>query len=277
MELNTNQTISNEINTSLKNLPNYIQTTFVEDCLRINAILNSELRNQSDFKMSINILRAILRDNKTLFGPLFQNLIKQYLSILDKENTVPEEYIFLLVDILRSKSEIKKYYKKWIYKILETLIVFSGINMDKKNNEQINKICGYIQYWFDEYVLLDTDNINTFIDFFDARNLNLQKISAFYFFKYEYLYDVNKVKLIDWKTFFEKCTSVLDNNLSEEDNKVVIKDIFQQIYIYFQKLNLDPNDALIEGKSINAAKYFEKFNSFNTQKAKEHLRLQDVM
>ena len=155
MELNTNQTISNEINTSLKNLPNYIQTTFVEDCLRINAILNSELRNQSDFKMSINILRAILRDNKTLFGPLFQNLIKQYLSILDKENTVPEEYIFLLVDILRSKSEIKKYYKKWIYKILETLIVFSGLNMDKKNNEQINKICGYIQYWFDEYDFKD--------------------------------------------------------------------------------------------------------------------------
>ena len=42
-------------------------------------------------------------------------------------------------------------------------------------------------------------------------------------------------------------------------------------------MNLDPNDALIEGKSINAAKYFEKFNNFNTQKAKEHLRLQDVM
>ena len=249
---------------------------FVEDCIKINTILNSELRNQSDFKICLNILRAILRDNKTLFGPLFQNLIKQYLSILDKENIVPEEYIFLLVDILHNKVAIKKYFKKWNYSILEKLIIFNGNHMEEKDNTQISKICGYIEYWFDEYISLNDDSINSFINFFDSRNLNLQKISAFYFFKYIYLYDIKKITLIDWKDFFDKCASVLDNNLSEDENKVVIKDIFQQIYIYFQKVNVDPNDVLVEGGSLNAAKYFEKFNGYNTEKAKEQLRLKEI-
>lgn len=277
MELNTNQIISNEINSSLQNIPKYNQTNFVDDCLKINTILNSELRNQSDFKSCLNLLRAILRDNKILFCPLFQNLIKQYLSILEKENIVPKEYIFLLVDILNNKLDIKKYYQKWNYKILETLIIFSGMHMEEKNNEQISKICQYIQFWFDKYISSNDDCINSFVNFFDSRNLNLQKLSAFYFFKYVYLYDINKIKLIDWKNFFGKCCTVIEDNLSEEDNKVVIKDIFQQIYIYFQKLNVDPNDALIEGKSLNAAKYFEQYNGFNTARAKEHLRLLNII
>lgn len=276
MSLNLHQAISNEIKSSLDQIPKYILNNFVEDCIKINTILNSELRNQSDFKICLNILRAILRDNKTLFGPLFQNLIKQYLSILDKENIVPEEYIFLLVDILQNKSDIKKYFKKWNYTILEKLIIFNGNHMEEKDNTQISKICGYIEYWFDEYISLNDDSINSFINFFDSRNLNLQKISAFYFFKYIYLYDIKKITLIDWKDFFDKCASVLDNNLSEDENKVVIKDIFQQIYIYFQKVNVDPNDVLVEGGCLNAAKYFEKFNGYNTEKAKEQLRLKEI-
>lgn len=276
MSLNLHQAISNEIKSSLDQIPKYILNNFVEDCIKINTILNSELRNQSDFKICINILRAILRDSKTLFGPLFQNLIKQYLSILDKENIVPEEYIFLLVDILHNKVAIKKYFKKWNYTILEKLIIFNGNHMEEKDNTQISKICGYIEYWFDEYISLNDDSINSFINFFDSRNLNLQKISAFYFFKYIYLYDIKKITLIDWKDFFDKCASVLDNNLSEDENKVVIKDIFQQIYIYFQKVNVDPNDVLVEGGSLNAAKYFEKFNGYNTEKAKEQLRLKEI-
>jgi hypothetical protein len=276
MSLNLHQAISNEIKSSLDQIPKYILNNFVEDCIKINTILNSELRNQSDFKICLNILRAILRDNKTLFGPLFQNLIKQYLSILDKENIVPEEYIFLLVDILHNKVAIKKYFKKWNYTILEKLIIFNGNHMEEKDNTQISKICGYIEYWFDEYISLNDDSINSFINFFDSRNLNLQKISAFYFFKYIYLYDIKKITLIDWKDFFDKCASVLDNNLSEDENKVVIKDIFQQIYIYFQKVNVDPNDVLVEGGSLNAAKYFEKFNGYNTEKAKEQLRLKEI-
>ena len=273
MELNTNQIISNEIISSLQKIPKYNQTNFVDDCLKINTILNSELRNQSDFKSCLNLLRSILRDNKVLFCPLFQSLINKYLSIIEKENIVPDEYVFLLVDILDNKLEIKKYYKKWNYKILATLMAFSGINMNEKNNEQISKICQYIQFWFDKYIASNDDCINSFVNFFDSRNLNLQKISAFYFFKYVYLYDINKIKLIDWKNFFGRCCTVIEDNLSEEDNKVVVKDIFQQIYIYFQKLNVDPNDALIEGNSLNAAKYFEQFNGFNTKRAKEHLRL----
>ena len=276
MSLNLHQAISNEIKSSLDQIPKYILNNFVEDCIKINTILNSELRNQSDFKICLNILRAILRDNKTLFGPLFQNLIKQYLSILDKENIVPEEYIFLLVDILHNKVAIKKYFKKWNYSILEKLIIFNGNHMEEKDNTQISKICGYIEYWFDEYISLNDDSINSFINFFDSRNLNLQKISAFYFFKYIYLYDIKKITLIDWKDFFDKFASVLDNNLSEDENKVVIKDIFQQIYIYFQKVNVDPNDVLVEGGSLNAAKYFEKFNGYNTEKAKEQLRLKEI-
>jgi hypothetical protein len=277
MELNTNQIISNEIISSLQKIPKYNQTNFVDDCLKINTILNSELRNQSDFKSCLNLLRSILRDNKVLFCPLFQNLINKYLSIIEKENIVPDEYVFLLVDILDNKLEIKKYYKKWNYKILATLMAFSGINMNEKNNEQISKICKYIQFWFDKYIASNDDCINSFVNFFDSRNLNLQKISAFYFFKYVYLYDINKIKLIDWKNFFARCCTVIEDNLSEEDNKVVVKDIFQQIYIYFQKLNVDPNDALIEGNSLNAAKYFEQFNGFNTERAKEHLRLLNIV
>lgn len=276
MSLNLHQAISNEIKSSLDQIPKYILNNFVEDCIKINTILNSELRNQSDFKICLNILRAILRDNKTLFCPLFQNIIYKYLLILEKENLVPEEYIFLLVDILHNKVAIKKYFKKWNYTILEKLIIFNGNHMEEKDNTQISKICGYIEYWFDEYISLNDDSINSFINFFDSRNLNLQKISAFYFFKYIYLYDIKKITLIDWKDFFDKCASVLDNNLSEDENKVVIKDIFQQIYIYFQKVNVDPNDVLVEGGSLNAAKYFEKFNGYNTEKAKEQLRLKEI-
>ena len=276
MELNTNQTISNEINSSLQKIPKYNPTNFVEDCLQINTLLNSELRNQSDFKSCLNLLRAILRDNKALFGPLFHNLIKRYLEILEKENIVPEEYIFLLVDIISNKSEIKKYYKKWNFKILETLILFSGIHMEEKENEQIIKICKYIQYWFDTYISLNDDCINNFVNFFEARNLNLQKISAFYFFKYVYLYDINKIELIDWKNFFEKCNSVLESNLIEEQNKDVIINIFKELYTYFGKLNVDPNFVLIKGKSLDAAKNFEKITGFNTEKAKEELRSSNI-
>ena len=276
MELNTNQTISNEINSSLQKIPKYNPTNFVEDCLQINTLLNSELRNQSDFKSCLNLLRAILRDNKALFVPLFHNLIKRYLEILEKENIVPEEYIFLLVDIISNKSEIKKYYKKWNFKILETLILFSRIHMEEKENEQIIKICKYIQYWFDTYISLNDDCINNFVNFFGARNLNLQKISAFYFFKYVYLYDINKINLIDWKNFFEKCNSVLESNLIEEQNKDVIINIFKELYTYFGKLNVDPNFVLIKGKSLEAAKNFEKITGFNTEKAKEELRSSNI-
>ena len=278
MDLNTNQLISNEVNSSLQNLPKYILTNFVEDSIKINSILNSELRNPSDFKTSINILRAILRDNKDLFCPLFHNLLKQYLSILGKENLFPEEYIYLLVDILHNKLTIGKYYQKWIYKILENLIIFSSMHMEEKENQQIIKLNKYIQYWFDEFILSNDDCINSFVNFFDSTNINLIKISAFYFFKYVYLYDFNKIKLIDWKNFFAKCVQGFENNLiMDDENKDVIQNIFKEVYKYFQKVKVDPNDALIEGGSLQAAKYFEQFNNFNTERAKEHIRLQEII
>ena len=278
MDLNTNQLISNEVNSSLQNLPKYILTNFVEDSIKINSILNSELRNPSDFKTSINILRVILRDNKDLFCPLFQNLLKQYLSILGKENLFPEEYIYLLMDILHNKLTIGKYYQKWIYKILENLIIFSSMHMEEKENQQIIKLNKYIQYWFDEFILSNDDCINSFVNFFDSTNINLIKISAFYFFKYVYLYDFNKIKLIDWKNFFAKCVQGFENNLIiDDENKDVIQNIFKEVYKYFQKVKVDPNDALIEGGSLQAAKYFEQFNNFNTERAKEHIRLQEII
>ena len=278
MDLNTNHLISNEVNSSLQNLPKYILTNFVEDSIKINSILNSELRNPSDFKTSINILRVILRDNKDLFCPLFQNLLKQYLSILGKENLFPEEYIYLLVDILHNKLTIGKYYQKWIYKILENLIIFSSMHMEEKENQQIIKLNKYIQYWFDEFILSNDDCINSFVNFFDSTNINLIKISAFYFFKYVYLYDFNKIKLIDWKNFFAKCVQGFENNLIiDDENKDVIQNIFKEVYKYFQKVKVDPNDALIEGGSLQAAKYFEQFNNFNTERAKEHIRLQEII
>jgi len=276
MELKSNQDISKEINESLQNLPKYFLNNFVEDCIKINAILNSELRNQTDFKACINLLRVILRDNKDIFCPLFQNLKHIYLLILEKENLVPEEYIFLLVDIIHNKSNIKKYYEKWINEILEALMLFSGDHMNEKENNQIANICRYIQYFFDDYISLDDDHINKFMEFFGTTDttkyLKLKKYSAFYFFKYIYLYNINKIKLINWKFFFEICASTLDNRYIDEENKNVIIDIFKQIYIYFLKVKIDPNDALVEGNSINAAKYFEQINNYNTENAKEQIR-----
>ena len=277
MDLKTNQVISNEINTSLQNLPKYFLNNFVEDCIQINTILNSELRNPTDFKSCINLLRVILRDNKDIFCPLFENLIYKYLSLLSKENLVPEEYIFLLVDIIHNKSDINKYFKKWILIILEKLLIFCGYHMEEKENQQIINILKYIQYLFDEYILSNDDCINTFMNFFDSGDLKLQEISAYFFFKYINLYDINKIKLIDWKFFFEKCTFGLENKLIEEQNKTFIKDIFKQIFIYFQAVKVDPNDALIEGGSISAAKYFEQINNFNTEKAKAELRSKNVI
>ena len=280
MELKTNQTISNEINTSLQSLPEYFLNNFVEDCVKINTILNSELRNQMDFKACINLLRVILRDNKDLFCPLFQNLKFRYLLILEKENLVPEEYIFLLVDIIQNKQNLKKYYEKWINDILEALMLFIGDHMDEKGNSQIINICRYIQFFFDYYISLDDDHINKFMEFFGTidttKYLKLKKYSELYFFKYIYLYDINKIKLINWKFFFDICASLLDNNSIDEENKKVIIDIFKQIYIYFQKVNVDPNDALAEGGSISAAKYFEQINNFNTEKAKELIRENNI-
>ena len=168
MELNTNQTISNEINSSLQKIPKYNPTNFVEDCLQINALLNSELRNQSDFKICLNILRAILRDNKTLFGPLFQNLIKQYLSILDKENIVPEEYIFLLVDILHNKSAIKISY--WHY--YGQKIYFKG---KTENNIIVYKL--YYSNYIDKVIIVSSSiPLNKYSNYIESHLLNDLKI-----------------------------------------------------------------------------------------------------
>ena len=80
MDLNIRQALSKTINISLQSLPEYNLYNFVEDSLQINNILHSELRNQSDFKLCLNKLRSILRDNKPLFCSLFTNLIFKYLS-----------------------------------------------------------------------------------------------------------------------------------------------------------------------------------------------------
>lgn len=272
MDSNIRETISNQILTSLKNIPEYNLVDFVEDSLQINNILNSELRNISDFKLCLNKLRAILRDNKTLFCSLFTNLIPKYLLVLSSENMVPEEYIFVLVDIVHNKSEIKKYYKNWIEDIIFSLVKFYAINSESKSNEQINKICSYVEFLFEEMILCDIYSINNFIVLFEKQNLSIQKMSAFLFFKYIYRYDLNKIKIIDWKYFFESCVNVLDNKTFGEDNKAVVQDIFKQILIYFNKLNVDPNDVLIEGKSYTSALYFQNITGFNTNKAKDKLK-----
>ena len=272
MDSNIRQAITDQIFTSLKNIPEYNLANFVEDSLQINNILNSELRNLSDFKLCLNKLRAILRDNKPLFCSLFTNLKTKYLLVLSSENMVPEEYIFVLVDILHNKSEIKKYYKKWVEDIIFSLVKFYATNSESKSNEQINKICSYIEFLFDEFIFYDDYSINNFIALFEKENLEIQKMSAFLFFKYIYRYDINKIKIIDWKYFFESCVNILDGKLFEEDNKVVVQDIFKQILVYFNKLNVDPNDVLIEGKNYTSALYFQKITGFNTEKAKNKLK-----
>ena len=272
MDLNIRQALSKTINISLQNLPEYNLYNFVEDSLQINNILNSELRNQSDFKLCLNKLRSILRDNKPLFCSLFTNLIFKYLSILSSENIPPEEYMFVLIDILHNKSQIEKYFKKWINQILLALIKFYISNNESKSNEQINKICICIEFWFEEFINIDENCINYFIFLFEQRDNDVQKMSANLFFKYIYRYDINKLKIIDWKLFFGTCADVLENNFLYEENKKEIENIFKKILEYFNYLHVDPNDALKEGKSLTCAKHFQKITGFDTSKAKDELR-----
>lgn len=272
MELNTRNTILNNINLSLQNVPEYNPCNFVEDALQIKSIITSELRNQSDFKLSLNKLRSILRDNKPLFCSLFTNLINPYLSLLSNENVLSEEYIYLLVDILHNKQEIEKYFKKWIEQILSSLIAFYAKNFESKNIDHINKTCSYIEFWIDEFISIDDKSINQLIYLFDDNDIKVQKMSAFFFFKYINRYDINKIKIINWKSFFEICADALESRLFLEENKNVINDIFKQIYEYFKQIKVDPNDALVEGKSLSAAKYFQSITGLDTSKAKEKLR-----
>ena len=272
MDLNIKQIILNNINTSLQNIPEYNLFNFVEDSLQINNILKSELRNRSDFILCLNKLRAILKSNKPLFCSLFTNLISSYLSILTSENIVPEEYMFVLVDILHNKMEFEKYFKRWIEPILLSLTKFYATYIGSKENEQINKICSYIEFWFEELVFIDEKCINYFILLFEQNNVEIQKMSAFFFFKYVYRYDINKIKIIDWKLFFGTCGDILESNFLDDENKNVVNDIFNQILIYFNKVNVDPNDVLIQGESLNSAKFFQNITGFNTQRAKEKLR-----
>lgn len=272
MDLNIRQALSKTINTSLQSIPEYNLYNFVEDSLQISNILNSELRNHSDFKLCLNKLRSILRDNKPLFCSLFTNLIFKYLSILSSENIPPEEYMFVLFDILHNKSQIEKYFKKWINQILLALIKFYISNNESKSNEQINKICICIECWFEEFISIDENCINYFIFLFEQRDNDVQKMSANLFFKYIYRYDINKLKIIDWKLFFGTCTDVLENNFMYEENKKEIENIFKKILEYFNFLHVDPNDALKEGKSLACAKHFQKITGFDTTKAKDELR-----
>ena len=272
MDSNLRQTISNNIKSSLQSIPEYNPINFVEDSLQIKNIITSELRNQSDFKVCLNKLRAILRDNKPLFSSLFTNLISPYLSLLSSENMIPEEYVFVLVDILHNKSQIEKYYKKWIEQILSSLIKFYANHIESKNNEQMSKIFSYIEFWFEEFICIDEKNINQFIYLFDISDEVVQKMSAFLFFKYINRYDIQKIKIINWKEFFGSCTDVIENKLRLDEHKNVIQDIIKQIFEYFKLIKVDPNDALIEGKSLNAAKYFQNITGFDTSRAKEKLR-----
>ena len=272
MDLNLKQSISNNINSSLQSIPEYNPCNFVEDSLQINNILNSAVRNQSDFKLCLNKMRAILRDNKPLFCSLFSNLIYKYLPLLTSENIVPEEYLYILIDIIRNRPQIQKYFNKWIDDILSSLIKFYANNFESKSNEQIKNICSLIEYWIEEFISSDDKSINNFIFLFEKVNIAVQKMSAFLFFKYIYNYDINKIKIIDWKLFFETCAEILENKNVNEDNKAIIQDIFKQILIYFNKVNVDPNDVLIEGNSYEAAKYFQNITGFNVEKAKIKLK-----
>ena len=272
MDSNIKQAVSNLLNSTLQSIPEYNLINFVEDAILINNILNSEIRNPQDFKECLKKLRAILRDNSSLFCSLFTNLIHKYLSLLKSENIMPEEYMFVLIDIVHNKNKIEKYYKKWIEQIISSLTKFYGNNMDTKDNEQISKICSYIEYWFEEFISIDENSINYLIFLFEKIDTVVQKMSAFLFFKYIYRYDINKIKIIDWKLFFDICAKVLENNSIYDENKNVVQDIFKQILIYFNKINVDPNDALVEGDSLDAAKYFQNITGFNVDKAKKIIR-----
>ena len=117
MDSNIKQSVSNFLNISLQPILEYNLFNFVEDSIQINNLLNSEIRNPSDFKVCLNKLRAKFRDNSLLFCSLFTNLIHKFLSLLKSENIMPEEYMLVLIDIVQNKNKIEKYFKKWIEKI----------------------------------------------------------------------------------------------------------------------------------------------------------------
>ena len=277
MDSNIKQSVSNLLNISLQSIPEYNLFNFVEDSIQINNILNSEIRNPSDFKSCLNKLRAILRDNSPLFCSLFTNIIHKYLSLLKSENIMPEEYMFVLIDIVHNKNKIEKYFKKWIERIICALSKYFSDNMNSKDNEQLSKICSYIEYWFEEFISIDDNSINYLIFLFENIDIEIQKMSAFLFFKYIYRYDINKIHIIDWKLFFDVCVKVLEDNTNYDENKNVVQDIFKQILIYFNKLNVDPNDVLEKAESLDASKYFQNITGFNTDKAKKALRKKEII
>ena len=59
MDSNIKQSVSNLLNITLQSIPEYNLFNFVEDSIQINNILNSEIRNPSDFKACLNKLKLL--------------------------------------------------------------------------------------------------------------------------------------------------------------------------------------------------------------------------
>lgn len=278
MEPNQKQNVINYIESTLNNIEKYNFNLFVEDSIEMKTIFDSINKNQSYLILCINKLRAILRDNKKVFCPLFANLFEKYLLIFKAENQIPNESLFLIFDILKTNKEnpnsLKNYFKeKWYDSILNSLITLYSLLMSSNDNENLKLTFCYVDFLLEIIIDSDKKNINSFILHFVSEKKYLQKISAFLFFKYLNRFSTKEeiIKDIQWESLFNNCTKILRNEKYDNETKKTCSDIYIQIYQYFQDKTNILDNILFKG-DINSATDFQKITGYDTTTVKKDIR-----
>lgn len=273
----------NYINSTLETLPKYNFNSFVEDSIEMKTVLSSPNKNQSNLINSLNILRSILKENKKIFCPLFLNLFEKFLLIFKTENInlIPNEAFFLLFDLMQTQKSdpalLRPYYKKkWEITIIETLMNLYSILKGNENSnldDNLKLTISYVEFLLDFYFYIENKNISKIIPYFSCKDKNLQKISAFLFFKYISKFkDIKEIlENINWKDVFDTCSEVFNGQDFDEECKNICKEVYKQIYGIYQGNNQIIDQILYEGKLQNAVD-FQKITGYNTTNVKEQLK-----
>lgn len=245
---NIQKEVLNSLNFSLTTIPPYNFTDFVEDAVFIKSVFTSSNKSKQNLVISLNKLRAILRDNTKIFCSLFHNLIFNFLQILDNENNfsnLPNECFLLIFDIVKKQKDIKSYYyKDWFIPLFNKLIVIFGFLQE--TNSTNTYIYHYISLLFNFLINEDKKNINYFIMCFDKQKLILQKTSAFLFFENLNKFNRDDFKEVDWELLFNRCNYVINEKDAEKfvnddlkneirKRKEICQQIFKQLLIVFDE------------------------------------------
>ena len=262
---NIQEEVLKSINFSLTEIPPYNFIDFVEDAVFIKSVFTSSNKSKQNLIISLNKLRAILRDNTKIFCALFHNLIFNFIKILDSENNfnnLPNECFLLIFDIVKKQKDIKSYYyKDWFVPLLNKLIIIFGFIQE--TNSMNTYIYHYISLLFNFLINEDKKNINYFVMCFDKHNLVLQKTGAFLFFEQLNKFNKDQFKIVDWDLLFERCNAVINEKEAEKfvnDNlkieiqkrKEICQQIFRQLLVVFNEKQVNIERVLgdLEKKTL---------------------------